>query len=315
MSSSQPLAPLRPALNRLLGTLEARPLDGRLMSTLSMLTDFDVNSAALTAEHDQQIADIAQFMLERPEACIVSIVGRASQTGPEATNRALAQARAEQVATALAAHGLAPSRIGATLSNGSRLPLINIPGREAGLNRSVELTLEWRARMASPAPAAAAATSTDWVLDLSLSMTLTSGLIKLPLAGQVQLGELQRLDASGQVLETRSAHLFMAGMDWGLSFKKIEALPIFASFSTGAGLGGEIYMPDPPGAVDADWFDGRCVMLIGASAGLGVGAEGTALLFPSVGEWPGTFYAQVTTGFQAGASLLTGLVGVLTIGD
>ncbi|WP_428504001.1 OmpA family protein [Roseateles sp.] len=315
MSSSQFMAPLKPALNRLLGVLEDRPLDGRMMNTTSILTDFDINSADLTAEHDQQIAEIAEFLLARPEAYIVSIIGRASQTGPEANNRSLAAARAERVSMALQAHGFAPSRIGAVLSNGSRLSLISIEGKEAGMNRSVELMLEWPARMASPAPAATAATSTDWVLDLTLSMTVSTGRLKLPLAGQVQLGELKRLDASGQVLETKSAHLFMGGLDWGTSFKEIEALPIFASFSTGTGLGGEIYMPNPPGAVDASWFDGRCVMIFSVSASVGVGAEGTVLLFPSSGEWPGTFYAQVTTGFQAGASVLTALVGVLTIGD
>lgn len=310
MSSAQPIDVLQSSLQRLLGALDDRPPDGRMVNSTAMLIGFAVDSPALTAEHKSQLDDTIAFLLDQPEANINAIVGRASQTGPETNNRNLAFNRAETVKAYLLAGGIASSRIGTTVSSGSRQALVNMPGREAELNRSVEIWLEWRAAMASPLPLTPTSTaSTDWVLDLVLSVA-ASGKLPISPAGQFQLGELKRLDASGNVLEKKRAYMFVGGFDIDLTPKKFKDLPV--SFAIGAGKGGEIYMPTPPGAVDFDWFDGRCVVLISTSIGMGAGAEGTMVAFPSSDEWPGTFYAQFTTGFQAGASAAV-LVGVLNI--
>jgi outer membrane protein OmpA-like peptidoglycan-associated protein len=312
MTSAQPIDVLQSSLQRLLDVMEESPLDGRTVNSTAMLIGFDVDSPALTDEHKSQLDDIVEFLLARPEACVTSIAGHASQTGAEANNRALAFNRAETVNAYLSVRGIESSRIGPTVSSGSRQPLVNMPGREAESNRSVELCLEWRAAMARPLPLTPTSTaSTDWELDLVLSVA-ASGKLPVSPAGQFQLGELKRLDASGNVLAKKRAYMFVAGVDIDFTPKKFKDLPV--SFTAGAGKGGEIYMPTPPGAVDFDWFDGRCVVLIGTSIAMGAGTEGTMVAFPRLGEWPGTFYAQVTTGFQAGASVVA-LIGVLNIED
>jgi OmpA family len=312
MSSTQPIDQLLPSLQRLLAVLEDRPIAGRMVNSTAILLGFAVDSPVLTAEQRSQLDDTIAFLLDRPEASINAIVGRSSQTGPEARNPHLAGDRAEAVKAHLLAGGIAASRIGASVSIGARQPLVNVPGRESELNRSVELWLEWPAVMASPAPATPAATaSSSWVFDLVLGAD-ASGPIPVTLAGRFQLGELKRLDANGRVQAKKQVYMLVGGVDVDLLPEQILDLPV--SFTIGVGLGGRMAMPMPTGAVDFDWFDGRCVVLVGVAAGLGGSSEGTMLAFPSVDEWPGTYYAQVGTGFHRGGAL-SGLVGVLKVMD
>ncbi len=68
------------------------------------------------------------------------------------------------------------------------------------------------------------------------------------------------------------------------------------------GNGGVFSMPDPPGPVDFDWFDGRFIVLasIGASAIVG-GVDFAALRFYNAdGPWPEASFADYPIGVTLG---------------
>lgn len=104
-----------------------------------VLTDFRVNRATMTSKHVDDLEDLAQMLLAHPPLEIDMVVGRASQTGSEANNVILSEARARAVAMELDRLHVHPSPPYVGL--GSSQPLQNTPGVESELNRSVEVAL------------------------------------------------------------------------------------------------------------------------------------------------------------------------------
>lgn len=104
-----------------------------------LLPDFGVNQAALSTKHLDDLEDLALLLLAHPPLEIDLVVGRASQTGNEANNLSLSEARARAVAEELDRLAVDPTPPFVGL--GSSEPFQDIPGVESELNRSVEITL------------------------------------------------------------------------------------------------------------------------------------------------------------------------------
>ena len=163
----------------------------------------------------------------------------------------------------LIASGVPEERVGPVVFHGSEEPLVDLPGREDEMNRSVELVIEW-VDLDFESGFTPGGT-TEWQLDTGASKTVTA----------IILG----LDMGASLFVTAAA-------DVGLPF----------------GNGGVFSMPDPPGPVDFDWFDGRFIVLasIGASAIVG-GVDFAALRFYNAdGPWPEASFADYPIGVTLG---------------
>jgi hypothetical protein len=103
------------------------------------LPDFGVNQAALSGEHLNTIAELAETQLLDPALEIDFIIGRASQTGDETNNQSLSEARAWAVRDALDSLAIMP--LPSFVGIGSSQPIADLPGHESALNRSVEIRM------------------------------------------------------------------------------------------------------------------------------------------------------------------------------
>jgi len=239
-------------------------------------------------EHTDTLSPFIAMLRDYPDSAVVSVIGRASQTGPETTNRQLARDRADRVRAYLIANGVPEDRVGPIVFHGSEEPLVNLPGREDEMNRSVELVIEWVDLDYESGFTAGG--STEWQLDL----TVTFGGARNDIGGQLQVGTLTNRDTG--VSKTVTATIL--GLDMGAS------LFVTASADVGLPVGnqGVFSMPDPPGPVDFDWFDGRFIVLfsIGASAILG-GVDFAALRFYNGdAPWPEASFADYPIGLTLG---------------
>ncbi len=104
-----------------------------------LLPDFGVNRAALTDDHLQAIAELAEMVLTNPALELDLIIGRASQTGNESNNISLSEARAQAVLDELSRLQIAPAP--PIVGIGSSDPIQIVPNVESELNRSVEISL------------------------------------------------------------------------------------------------------------------------------------------------------------------------------
>lgn len=118
---------------------------------VGFLDNFDVNASALTSDHentlDQWIAGDGYGFPYRAGSSsqrIVSVVGLASQTGPEANNQQLGRDRAQAVYDYLASRIPAGDLVNNVASLGSSKPRpgYDSPGSEFGENRAVAIVLE-----------------------------------------------------------------------------------------------------------------------------------------------------------------------------
>ena len=291
------------ALNRVVDAAELRRVQRRRRLTSVWLIGFDVNSPALTTEHEEILDNVTQFLLDRSDSAVVSVLGRASQTGPESDNQSLSFDRAQTAHAYLGSAGLPGSRLGPVVAHGSGAPAIDIPGQEAEINRSVELWIDWEDVHVEPPPhGGPIGTSSDWKIDLSVTFGGGAGI-----GGQVQIGELTNRDTH----ETRPVQAMIAGLDIG------HSLFVTAAADVGLPMGtdGEFSMPTPPGPVDFDWFDGRFVVLsaVGASAIVG-GVDFATLRFRNLdGPWPEAKFADYPIGLTVGIGGLA-MVGFLNVG-
>ncbi len=265
MSSQQPPDFVIESLKDLKQSFAGLPVERQRVRTSSYVIGFEVDSSALLVEHTEALSPFIATLRDYPASAVVSVVGRASQTGPEASNRQLARDRADRVRAYLIASGVPEDRVGPVVFHGSGDPLVNLPGHEDEMNRSVELVIEW-VDLDFESGFTAGGT-TEWQLDLTVTFGLAEGI-----GGQMQIGTLTNRDTG--VSKTVTATIF--GLDIGVS--------LFVTAAADAGLPfsneGVFSMPTPPGPVDFDWFDGRFIVLasVGGSAIVG-GVDVAALRF------------------------------------
>ena len=125
------------ALEARLAEMEARQTERGYVVTLGDVL-FETDSAALTPAGVQRVARVASYLRADPGVAVV-IEGHADARGAAGYNQGLSEARAETVATALLAEGIATPRIVYTgLGESSPIASITTPlGRQ--LNRRVEV--------------------------------------------------------------------------------------------------------------------------------------------------------------------------------
>jgi hypothetical protein len=252
------------SLERVIAAVEGGGPTAHTYQTSMMLVDFPINSAALVPEHTEFLQALHELLLTSP-AVVISIIGRASQTGGDANNEALAFDRAETVRAVLTP-GLPDAHVGPSVASGDRDPVVNVPGREAELNRSVELVIDWEAQPRQD-PTPTGTSSRFWLLDLDLSGSVGVKVV----GGRFEVGKLTKLDEAGRPLgRPRRISCWLYGIDYGASFggpSVTGSIPLSAD-------NGKMTFDGP---VDFDWFDGRMVDIVSVGGGLGAGPGFTVL--------------------------------------
>ena len=256
--------------------------------------DFDVNSSALMPRHTDILRRQIDLLRVQPRSAVVSVVGRASQTGPEANNRLLSRDRAERVRAYLVANGVPEDRVGPVVFHGSENPLVDAPAEESELNRSVQIVIDWVDLPADPAFTPGG--STEWQLDLTVTFGIGAGI-----GGQMQIGTLTNLDTG----EHHQASANILGIDFGHSVLVTAAADIPQPGSPD----GVFSMPHPPGPVDFEWFDGRFITLTAVGISVVSGVDFSTLRFRNPdGAWPEAVYHDIPIG------VAIGMGGLATIG-
>jgi outer membrane protein OmpA-like peptidoglycan-associated protein len=298
MSTNQPSYPVIESAKNLKRSFSAQPVQRQRQQTHSYVYGFGVNSSALLAEHTDVLTTPIEFLREYPDSAVVSVIGRASQTGPEGNNRQLSRDRADRVRSYLISSGVPENRFGPVVFRGSEEPLVNVPGREEEMNRSVELVIEWVDMLVDPVYLTG--TSMEWKLDLTVTFGIGVGI-----GGQVQMGTLTNVTTD----ESRPVSAWILGLDLGESLFATAA----ASFGLPVGNDGVFAMPTPPGPVDFDWFDGRFIVVtsVGASAVIGLDHSTVRFRNPE-GPWPEASFANYPLGLSVGAGGMA-LIGFLNV--
>ncbi len=101
--------------------------------------NFDFDSVALTPEARTELRSIAQRISAQDSFGQVSVTGHTDAVGSNAYNDALGLRRAQTVAAALTAEGIAVTRIGTVASRGERDLIVQVSTPER-LNRRVTVT-------------------------------------------------------------------------------------------------------------------------------------------------------------------------------
>lgn len=271
----------------------------RSLSTTFVLLDFAVDDAALRPDHHECLDALTLYLSEHPDARVSQVVGRASQTGPDARNDSLSFDRAETVRAYLLAAALPSSQLGPAVAGGSREPIVHAPDREAALNRSVEVHTQWF-HVAEPAPPTPppGTGSTQWQLTLTVTFAIARGF-----GGQAQIGRLTNL-ATG---ESRGVTALFLGIDAGKSLFLTAAAGVGVP-STGDGI---IRFRTP---VDWDWFTGQLIVLGSVGVGAAVaGFSGTVVMFVDpTQDLPTWSSVDYTVGFTIGAGG-QGMLGTLLV--
>lgn len=268
--------------------------------TAYIIHDFDVDQATLKPVHTAKLDDLIAFLEEHPDAQIVTITGRASQTGPERNNERLSFNRAETTRAYLVASGILPSRIGPTIGRGSRLPIVDATGSEEAMNRSVEIICDWKLELEQVPSISSSRMSTRWNIDLGA----TFGFGAASFVGQVQIGRLTK-KTSG---ESRTVEAFLLGPELGKSLG-----PVFAASVTVPGF--EEGNFETPGPVDFDYFDGQLIALFPVGGTFAVGGSATKIVFPrGRSDDATTLFASIDIGFTFGLGGAA-LLGILNVND
>jgi len=253
-----------------------------------LLAGFAVNGSELTAEHTEALSTLVSYMSEAPvaEYGILSVIGRASQTGSETNNQQLSLARANAAALFLRAQGVPADHIGTVKGYGSQVPLTNQPGIEAAANRSVVLTFVFVVdQEQGVAPTPTTGGSRHW----GLSVTLAGGAGHVGIGGGFFVGRLKNID-SGAI---RTITFAGAGVGVGLSTPGATPDLSFEEFTTGA-----------PYVMDD--FKGQLAVMTGMSGGFMVGYGAARFSIPFMGVdvlLTGLNYGQV--GWDASANVGT----------
>ena len=269
-----------------------------------IIHDFDVGQASLKPEHKAKLDELLAFLDEHPDAQIVTITGRASQTGPERNNEQLSFNRAETTRVYLLASGILPSRIGPTIGRGSRLPIVDAAGSEEPMNRSVEIICDWKLELKQVPSISSSRMSTRWNIDFGATFGVGAAIV----AGQVQIGRLTKRTSG----ESRPVQAFLLGPELGKSLG-----PVVAASVTVPGFEEGDF--ETPGPVDFDYFDGQPIALFPVGGALVVGGSATKVVFPRGGphggiDDPSTRFANIDIGFTIGLGGAA-LFGILNVND
>jgi outer membrane protein OmpA-like peptidoglycan-associated protein len=296
MSSSQPAYSVIESAKNLKRSFSAQPVQRQRQRTSSYVYGFGVNSSALLAEHTDVLATPIEFLREYPDSSVVSVsVARADRS--EGTTGSCLRDRADACGY-LIASGVPEDRVGPVVFRGSEEPLVNVPGREEEMNRSVELVIEWVDLLVDPTYLAG--DSMDWKLDLTVTFGIGAGI-----GGQVQMGTLTNLttDESRPV----SAHSRRGFGEVAVRHgsRQRRGLPF--------GNDGVFSMPTPPGPVGFDWFDGRFIVVTSVGGSAVVGVDHSAVRFRNPeGQWPDASFANYPLGLSVGIGGMA-LIGFLNV--
>jgi outer membrane protein OmpA-like peptidoglycan-associated protein len=302
MSSNQPSYPVIESAKNLKRSFSGQRVVRERQQTKSVVYGFGINSSALLVEHTDMLEKNIVFLLEYPDSAVVSVVGRASQTGPEANNRQLARDRAGRVRDYLISSGVPEDRVGPVVFHGSEAPLVNVPGQENEMNRSVELVIDWVLELVDPAFLAGG--TMNWNLNLSVTFGVGFGI-----GGQMQIGTLTNRTTD----EHRPVSATILGLDLGKSLFITAAGSASGLGGLPSGNGGDFSMPTPPGPVGFDWFDGRFIVLtgVGVSAVTGVGVATLRFSNPD-GPWPAASFVDYPLGVSVGVGGLA-MIGFFNV--
>ncbi len=126
-------------LDQLTQHLKAQQTERGTVVTLGDVL-FRVDSAALTANGQQNVRELGEYLRQNPQRQVV-VEGFTDSTGSRDHNLRLSQARADSVRSALVAMGIAPTRI-TTHGFGQDYPVAsNASAETRTLNRRVEVTI------------------------------------------------------------------------------------------------------------------------------------------------------------------------------
>lgn len=141
LNARDAVALLRDQLQLLLDLLKGGEMDLRSarVPCSVLLGGFEVGQSHLSDEMLDALIELSGVLRETPAIELDLLLGRASQTGGDATNDQLSADRAEAVFDALVSLDVSP--LPRVYALGSEDPLEDLPGHESAVNRSVELRL------------------------------------------------------------------------------------------------------------------------------------------------------------------------------
>ena len=287
MSSQQPPDFVIESLKDLKQSFAGLPVERQRVRTSSYVIGFEVDSSALLVEHTEALSPFIATLRDYPASAVVSVVGRASQTGPEASNRQLARDRADRVRAYLIASGVPEDRVGPVVFHGSEGPT----GQPAGARGRDEPQCRARNRVGRPRFRVGVHGRWDHRMAVGPDRNLR------PRRGH------WRSDADRDTDEPRHRseqdgdghHLRLGYRGFAVRHGGRRRRPAVSNE-------GVFSMPTPPGPVDFDWFDGRFIVLasVGGSAIVG-GVDVAALRFyNSDGPWPEATFADYPIGVTLG---------------
>lgn len=268
----------------------------RVLQRRVILSDFGVNQWELTPRHHQQLNRFRQQLLNSVDYTILSIEGRASNTGPESVtntrrqsgpgNRELSRLRAETVSQWLHEEGLLSNHTPNVVGYGSSSPLAPADG-EVSINRSVVISYTI-VREFPPSPPPPIQT-TDWEITLTTIVTGGEGAGVLWAKGKLK----SSLSSTEYDIRILNVGVTASPMPGGIS----HSPPSFEPFTT--------HRP-----VDALAFHRINCRVSSVTIAGGIGGSLTFMNMPSIATAEIPLY-----GFNAGydMSLYGGLVGPLTL--
>ncbi|MCW2563290.1 MAG: putative outer membrane protein, partial [Mycobacterium sp.] len=127
--------------------------------------------------------------------------------------------RAGRVRDYLISSGVPEDRVGPVVFHGSEAPLVNVPGQENEMNRSVELVIDWVLDLVDPS--FLAGETMNWNLNLSVTFGVGFGI-----GGQMQIGAPCFALPDGERVGGGGGEAFLDGGDRGAQTHQVAVLGI-----------------------------------------------------------------------------------------
>jgi OmpA-OmpF porin, OOP family len=108
---------------------------------LKRSVQFDPNGSTLTGASESLLGEVATLLAQHPEVTRVEVQGHTDDSGDEAKNLALSEARAEAVVTSLVSRGVARERLRSRGFGATRPVLPNITPQNRAINRRVDFVV------------------------------------------------------------------------------------------------------------------------------------------------------------------------------
>lgn len=262
-------------------------LDEHTYKIRMLLEGFPVEGTELADEHIRALEYLVATKNAGMQVLIEKIEGRASQTGPDDLNEQLSRERGERVAQYLIRNGFSPDM--EVVHYGDDNPLVNRPGEELAVNRSVVVTyLAWDPLPEPKQPDPQEPTNngrcpggTERKWEIMLPAAMNAHAI---LGGAIVAGKLRKANNPS---EERNIFFIGAGAGVSLSSKLDEADDVWKILRElrdkfGGSIGGDTWGEFTTGntCYDFDAFDNAYGRITMGEAGLGIGVETAFVTWP-----------------------------------